>query len=121
MTGLAAYTQENRDDYIKAVLTDKIRVTNPMDGLREVYPNVLEMTYAHSQTVDGTDKQRRIKEHLNDPMTLFSDFYETIRGEVLPEEEAALAKSLFEAAHAESGETQHAAEAAEEGASHASH
>ncbi len=121
LTGLAAYTQENRDDYIKAVLTDKIRVTNPMDGLREVYPNVLEMTYAHSQTVDGTDKKRRIKEHLNDPMTLFSDFYETIRGEALPEEEATLAKSLFDAAHAEDGETQHTAETAEEGASHASH
>lgn len=119
LTGLAAYTQENRDDYIKAVLTDKIRVTNPMDGLREVYPNVLEMTYAHSQTVDGTDKQRRIKEHLNDPMMLFADFYETIRGASLPDEEAALAKTLFDAAHADNEHP--AAETAEEGNHHASH
>lgn len=123
LTGLAAYTQDNRGDYIKAVLTDKIRVPNPMDRLREVYPNVLEMTYAHTQAVDGADKQRRIKEHLNDPMTLFSDFYEAIRGESLPEEEAKLAQTLFNAARAEAHEPQDSNDVpdAGKGDRHASH
>lgn len=98
LTGLGAYTQNNRDDYISVVLTDKIRVPNPMDGLRQVYPNVLEMAYAHSQTVDGTDQQRKIKEHLHHPTQLFSDFYESVRGETVPDEEAALVKKLFNAA-----------------------
>ena len=52
-------------------------------------------------------------------MTLFADFYAAIRGESLPDEEAALAKTLFDAAHAD--HENQTAETAEEGNHHASH
>ncbi len=95
LTSLSAYTAPRRDDYLRVVLTDQTRVPNPMEGLRRVYPNVLEMAYESSQSLSGSGRQRRIKEHLENPMTLLADFYQTIRGEALPEPESALAHELF--------------------------
>lgn len=96
LTSLSAYTAPHRDDYLRVILTDKVRVPNPMEGLRQVYPNVLEMGYEGSQSLDGGGRQQRIKEHLENPMTLLADFYQAIRGEALPEAESALARELFD-------------------------
>lgn len=101
LTGLSAYTQKDREDYLRVVLTDEIRVANPMENLRQIYPNVLELSYAHSRTVDGSLRKAQIKRHLSNPMQLFTDFYETVRGVALPEAEAKAARDLFEAAKAE--------------------
>lgn len=96
LTSLSAYTAPHRDDYLRVVLTDKVRVPNPMEGLRQVYPNVLEMGYESSRSLDGDGRQQRIKEHLENPMTLLADFYQAIRGEALPEAESTLAHELFD-------------------------
>lgn len=98
LTGLSAYTQQNREDYLRVVLTDETRVVNPMENLRQIYPNVLELAYAHTRTVDGSTRQARIKEHLSDPMRLFEAFYQYVRETPLPEAEADAARELFRTA-----------------------
>ncbi len=105
LTGLAAYTQPNREDYLRVVLTNKERVPNPMEALRQVYPNVMEMAYENARTRTGGDAQEAIKKHLSDPMALFTDFYTTIHGEAPGDEKAAIARKLFNEIEEEDHET----------------
>ena len=79
LTDVAAYDVPGREDYLRVVLEDDIRQINPMDKLRKVYPNVLEMSYAKNLAAGG--KQRRVKERISSPRELFSDFYADVHGE----------------------------------------
>lgn len=96
LTGLAAHTQPNTDDYLRVILTNKLRVPNAMEDLRYVYPNIMEMAYENSLTRTGGGAQENIKRHLADPMALFSDFYAAIHGEEPGDASMAIVKQIFE-------------------------
>jgi exonuclease SbcD len=71
-------------DYIKAVLTDEGELIDPMNKLRTVYPNVLELvrenrdrTAGESKTSAGEGYKHKTK------IELFRSFYENITGEEL--------------------------------------
>ena len=96
LTAFPMYANPNREDYIKAVLTNAERVTNPMAALREVYPNILEMTYQITVKKEGTLDRSRIKANLNDPMALFDDFYEMIHGKAPDEDMRDIVQTLMD-------------------------
>jgi exonuclease SbcD len=97
LTGLAAYTHPDREDYLRIILTNRERVPNPMEELRCVYPNIMEMGYENAKTRIGGALQENIKKHLSDPMALFLDFYQTIHGEEPTPEQIAFVKQSFNA------------------------
>ena len=96
LTAFPMYANPNREDYIKAVLTNAERVANPMAALREVYPNILEMTYQITVKKEGTLDRSRIKANLNDPMALFDDFYEMIHGKAPDEDMRDIVQTLMD-------------------------
>lgn len=96
LTALTAYDTAGREDYLKVILEDEERIINPMDKLRKVYPNVLEMEYAKRQKTEAQRNSSRIKERIKEPIGLFEDFYAFACGEAIPEDEKAVILRLFE-------------------------
>lgn len=99
LTGASALDHPGREDYIKVILTDGVRRLNPMEQLKKVYPNVLEMEYQSQSISRGSTTTKRIKERLSDPLALFEDFYEQIHGEPLTPEKQAVAREIMEETH----------------------
>ncbi len=96
LTAFPMYADPNRKDYIKAVLTNAERAVNPMAALREVYPNILEMTYKTTAKKESVLDRSRIKANLNDPMALFDDFYEMIHGKAPDEDMRNIVQTLMD-------------------------
>lgn len=96
LTALEAYETEGREDYLKVILEDQERLVNPMDKLRRVYPNVLEMAYEKREKTEAQKSSRRIKERIQDPLKLFEDFYTFVNGEAMQADEQAVITELLE-------------------------
>ena len=84
---IKAGEEEKSQDYIRAVLTDEGELIDPMNKLRTVYPNVLELvregrdrTAGDSRTSAGEGYKHKTK------MELFRSFYENITGEELTQD-----------------------------------
>lgn len=95
LTDPEVYKSANREDYIKAILTDKGELLDPMRKLKSIYPNImlLEMEdrgsrgdYLHSsQTSRGKSK-----------LELFSEFYKYINDAELAQESAGVLSRIIE-------------------------
>ena len=80
---------EMRKDYIQAILTDENELIDPIDTLRTVYPNIMQIVKEEK----GTDKNASFQSVVikqKDPVTLFEDFYELVKDEKLKEKEKEL-------------------------------
>ena len=80
---------EMRKDYIQAILTDENELIDPIDTLRTVYPNIMQIVKEEK----GTDKNASFQSVVSkqkDPVTLFEDFYELVKDEKLKEKEKEL-------------------------------
>jgi len=95
-------SSNNHEDYLKIILSDEKRQLNPMERLRKIYPNVLELTYREREKKVLTKSHRAIKESLERPDTLFQKFYEQVHGVPLSEEESLEVAEIFKVL--ESGE-----------------
>lgn len=73
-----------------------------MDRLRQIYPNVLEMTYKDLQSDTGSVGAGLIKERLTDPLALIGTFFESIHGRPMSDEQRSLAAAILEETHAAS-------------------
>lgn len=89
---------ENREDYIHVTLTDKEALIEPMNSLRSVYPNVMQLSFerkemkaAQQQSACGHTVQKQ-------KLELFGDFYELVTGESLDERELAVMKEVVDEA-----------------------
>lgn len=96
LTEISAYDNENRDDFIKIVLTDDRMQINAMDKLRQIYPNVLELTYANlADEHYRQNSKKAIKEKISKPTTLFEDFYTFIYNRPMNTEESAIVSRVM--------------------------
>jgi exonuclease SbcD len=74
------YTLGNQTDYIHAILTDQEKLYEPMQKLRSVYPNILQLERERSE------QERTLSSFLQremigkDPTDLFSEFYSKVTG-----------------------------------------
>lgn len=96
LTSAEAYEDAGREDYLKVILTDETRLVNPMEKLRRVYPNVLEMAYEKREKSGAALRKKAVKERIQDPAALFADFYAFIHDTPLPEAEGALFKEVLQ-------------------------
>lgn len=101
-------TEERRQDYVQAVITDD----DPMDvtaRLRRVWPNLEEVTFDNALTrAAGADQALDSEPVERDLAELFTDFFEQQAGRPLADDERALALAAFEDARAKSEEDNHA-------------
>lgn len=102
---IKAGEKERSEDYIRAVLTDEGELMDPMNKLRAVYPNVLELvrenrdrTAGEAKTSAGEGYKHKTK------LELFKSFYENITGqELTPEMEAVMKPVIGEVEKEEEG------------------
>ncbi|MFV0396116.1 MAG: exonuclease SbcCD subunit D [Coprobacillaceae bacterium] len=78
---------ENKDDYISFSLEDTMIVPNAIDQLRQLYPNVLQITYPKllQQNEIANTKASDTFENL-DMHTLYQEFYQNMTGEELSDD-----------------------------------
>ena len=69
------YKDTNREDYIKAVLTDDEDIPNVMDRLRTVYPNIMQLEYDNLRTKSTGITEDFEKNEEKSPVELFSELY----------------------------------------------
>lgn len=80
------YKDTNVEDYIQVILTDEGEIIEPMNKLRSVYPNVMQLIRndnieeedINTSAVDGYKKKSKLE--------LFEEFYKTITGSEFTED-----------------------------------
>lgn len=84
----------HREDYIRAVLTDRDELFDPIGRLRTVYKNVLQVVIA------GHDRDKEPEAELPDQeeksvLELYQDFYEYVTDEPLDEERLPIIREIL--------------------------
>ena len=75
--------EENAHDYICAVLTDKEDLLNPMETLRSVYPNTMQVVVEKYQKEYLTEEIGIVDTKDKDLFTIYQEFFEMVEGEAL--------------------------------------
>lgn len=84
------------EDYIRAVLTDKGELLEPMAKLKTVYPNILELRRSEqsdSQAIIDFEQGINVEEK---PEKLFAQFYQQLLGEEMSAEEESFLWKIIE-------------------------
>ncbi len=76
-----------REDYVQIRLHDKKELIDPIGQLRSVYPNVLQLVFAQREEVLGEGYVATLQHRQKGVVELFGDFYESVQGEALNEEQ----------------------------------
>ncbi len=92
---LLAATPQNKEDYLRVILTDEGELLEPMNRLKQVYPNtmILELK-KHQQEVQMKGLTKKDREQLQ-PEQLFSQFYEQNTERKMSEEELSVIQKVL--------------------------
>lgn len=91
-------TVGNKEDYLRIILTDEDEIIDPMNKLRNVYPNAMVLDFMNSRTsVDlssvsaDVEKVEQLSEY-----DLFCQFFTEVTGAVMTEEQTAIISRLLQ-------------------------
>lgn len=88
---------KKREDYIHAILTDEEELYDPLGELRAVYPNIMKLDFDNSRTRNERELLfEQEEERLNQPMELFSSFFEMQNGKSMTEKQKVWIAALLE-------------------------
>lgn len=87
---------QKKDDYIKVVLTDEKEVLEPMQRLRAVYPNIMDLKNENKLKDLNLEEAEVEKLKEKTPIELTCDFFKAIREDEISEDELALVKEVLE-------------------------
>lgn len=76
VTSRGFYTEENRNDYVRVILTDEQDIPEGIGKLRAVYPNIMALEYDNKRTRAEYRDIELTNEKIKTPTELFSEFYE---------------------------------------------
>lgn len=91
---------DGKDDYVKCILTDTEPLASPMERIRTVYPNALQLEFENQGYRRGKIRNENVEE--KPPMELFADFFELISGKSLSDAQANVMEKLLEGITGES-------------------
>lgn len=98
LTSFEVLAQADKNDYVRVVLTDKEPRLDALDKVRAAYPNYMEIEYqADLSRVSRETVADQVDPDDIDPMELFAQFFESVAGEPLDEEQAELVRACMEA------------------------
>ena len=84
-------------DYLHVILTDQNPQVNAMARLRDAYPNVMSIEYDNARTrAAGAQADGPTDEPREDPLQLFSQFYEAQNGTAPTERQLAIVEEELE-------------------------
>lgn len=90
-----AETNDQRDHWMKFVLTDPVRPQQPLDRLRTIWPNTLLLEFApDGHAAAGSDPAAL--RTITDPVTITTRFYEELTGAAPDEQRRDLIRSAVE-------------------------
>lgn len=90
-------SQGNREDYIKAVLTDEEELYDAIGRVREVYPNVLRLEFINSRSYIDFDYSLEASEIENKSrLELFEEFFEKQNNRPMNEIEKNIVRGYLE-------------------------
>jgi len=69
-------TEEGKEDYIQAILTDDGEIMNPMEKLKSVYPNTMLITRERKRNINENSTLAKGELRKRSKVDLFKDFYE---------------------------------------------
>jgi DNA repair protein SbcD/Mre11 len=93
----AIYKSANSEDYIKAILTDEGELIEPMNKLKAVYSNVLELERENKNRKNENIKTSASEGYKHkSKLELFSNFYTGITGKEFTKEKADIITSVIE-------------------------
>ncbi|HWR23243.1 MAG TPA: exonuclease SbcCD subunit D [Feifaniaceae bacterium] len=85
---------EGSEDYLHVLLTDEEEVSNAMQRLRELYPNLMYLNYANRVEYSAPDILP-LPITAKDPIEQFMEFYLMQNGEEIASDELGLFRQLF--------------------------
>jgi len=99
--GIFADNEKNeKEDYLRVILTDEDEIVDPMGKLRSVYPNIMSLEFANTRTgVDlGALTAEGAKQNIEtlSPYDLFREFFLDTQGAAMSEAQEKIARNLFE-------------------------
>lgn len=86
----------NREDYLHVTLTDTEPVADPLYRLRQVYPNIMRLSFSSSLEEEEVEIAACEEVEHRTPPQLFAEFYSQMQGEPLSEEDGKLVLRLME-------------------------
>ncbi len=89
------YRDTNTEDYIYAVLTDRGELIDPISKLRSVYPNIMGLSRETGIKREDTRTSASEGYKSRSRLELFEEFYDSIQGEPLSEEAAAVMRRII--------------------------
>jgi len=89
------YSQNDREDYLRVVLTDEAEIIDPMGKLRAIYPNVLALIHESTRTEYDISGEMPDVETLS-TYELFCEFFLSVQGSQMGEEQANIIRNLLE-------------------------
>lgn len=90
------YTEQNRYDYVFVTLTDENDVPDAVLKLRTVYPNLMKLDYDNIRTRSREELSEAEKQLGKTPKELFGDFYQSVNGSPLSDEQQKYISQIFE-------------------------
>ncbi|MBD5544459.1 MAG: exonuclease SbcCD subunit D [Lachnospiraceae bacterium] len=89
---------ENREDYIRAVLTNEEALMEPMAVLRSVYPNAMEIILKEKELANVNQRRQQITRKKKSGIELFRDFYTYVEEKDMSEKQLAAAEEMMDKA-----------------------
>ena len=84
-----------REDYIRAILTDEEELLNPIQTLRSVYPNVMQIVLAKNEQRSEETAQEIFAGGPRPGMgELFASFYELVKGSPMDDNRQAVVDEI---------------------------
>jgi exonuclease SbcD len=92
------FSQGNKEDYLRVILTDEEEIIAPMEKIRSVYPNVMSLDFENSRTNIDYASALTCSDQLEtlSPYELFSEFYLKMNDAALSGEQQKIVRELLE-------------------------
>lgn len=87
---------EKSEDYVYVTLTDKECVINPLERVRNVYPNVMKLDTEYAALFDSESCEAAENIEAKNPCELFEEFFAQVTNAELGDEEKELILNIFE-------------------------
>ena len=88
-------SDERKEDYIQAILTDEGEIINPIEKLRSIYPNIMLITREKKRSYDANSTSAKKGYKNKSEKELFKEFYESLgNGEFTLEKEKLIDETI---------------------------
>ena len=93
-----ALSAQEKEDYLRVILTDEQPIMDALTQVRAVYPNVMALEYDNrrTRTQRTLDDKPAADIQQKDPAQLFREFYETMNGAQLTDAQTSVVHDAFE-------------------------